>query len=480
MQPRVEAFHEEMCQEHLDEASFLYDHRIALTWDLEYTWPEQAEQEAKFEAHLDALFAHGQIAWQVMRETAAPTDSGELYTALCFYFRGDSPNDVAALIPDIDYEEETVTTALVTALVYRCPDHWADHLAAWADEHEAFLPFYCRVAARRGFAAGNAVAALRERGDWATYADCMRLINAQAAAAEIFAATKDSDAFGTRFAAATTLMRAAHQPFLEAVMQDTNPDAAGQLTLALMGSSETHRFLLNLAQTQEIDENLFLAMALLGDPRVCPFLIQQLEAQSDWAEAAANALNTLLGGFFTEEVWVEETLEDDELFEEEYDARYAEDEDDDEEDTPRPPHVSHDDEDEDEDDDDEDEDEQEEEEEADEEPQGEEVNRLSQDPAVWREHLQTLQLQDGLRYRYGQPATPLTVVTSLFEPRTPNFMRELILHECLIRYNIEIPLSVHTPVQVQIDYGHSLAAQLAQQGDMLPPGCWTYLNNPYQ
>ncbi|CAM2011236.1 hypothetical protein [Acanthopleuribacter pedis] len=472
-QQRIAAFKENLCLEHLEEASFLFDQRIALTWDLEFTWPEQAAQEEKFATHLDALCSIGQAAWDVMRESAAPTDSGELYTAVVFFCRKDSAKDVAELIPVVDYEEPTVTEALHSALMQHCPNAWVEDLAAWAQETEAFQPIFYEIAARRGWRKYYDARPLRDRGQWPAYARCTLRTNAQAAAPELLDAYTWSKDFDTRFYAALTMMRAAHQPFLRGVMENTAPDDAGLLTLALMGSAQTAGFLLNLPRAKEPSRAFITALALLGDPIACPWLIAQLEEDNEWAPDAALALNTILGGFFTETVWIEEEEDEDELIEEDDE----DDEDDDFEPSERLITPLED------DDDDDEEEEEEEEDDPDEDPnqapQGEEIERLSQDPAIWRQHLEQLKPENNVRYRYGSPATLQSVVGSLFEARTPNFMRDLILHECLTRYNLEIPITVLTPINHQIAVGRKLLAQLEEQGNQLPPGSWTYLGNPY-
>ncbi|MBW2742277.1 MAG: hypothetical protein JRE64_26360, partial [Deltaproteobacteria bacterium] len=48
-------FETKLYQEHLEEASFLYEQRLTLFDDPEITWLDIADFEERFEAHIDAL-----------------------------------------------------------------------------------------------------------------------------------------------------------------------------------------------------------------------------------------------------------------------------------------------------------------------------------------------------------------------------------------------------------------------------------------
>ena len=48
-------FETELYQEHLEEASFLYEQRLTLFDDIEITWLDIEDFEERFEAHIDAL-----------------------------------------------------------------------------------------------------------------------------------------------------------------------------------------------------------------------------------------------------------------------------------------------------------------------------------------------------------------------------------------------------------------------------------------
>src|SRR5262245_23278092 len=69
-------------KEHLEEASFLYEQRLAYLHDPEVDWPEVRGWEERFEAHLDALVLGGELALSVCRPAAADGDPGKMHAAL--------------------------------------------------------------------------------------------------------------------------------------------------------------------------------------------------------------------------------------------------------------------------------------------------------------------------------------------------------------------------------------------------------------
>ena len=55
-------FETELYQEHLEEASFLYEQRLTLFDDPEITWLDIEDFEERFEAHIDALVVGEELA----------------------------------------------------------------------------------------------------------------------------------------------------------------------------------------------------------------------------------------------------------------------------------------------------------------------------------------------------------------------------------------------------------------------------------
>ena len=63
----IRQFNVELYREHLEEASFLYEQRLAYLHDPEVNWPDLGDWEERFEAHIDALVVGGELALEICR-----------------------------------------------------------------------------------------------------------------------------------------------------------------------------------------------------------------------------------------------------------------------------------------------------------------------------------------------------------------------------------------------------------------------------
>ena len=80
-------FETELYQEHLEEASFLYEQRLTLFDDPEITWLDIADFEERFEAHIDGLVVGEEPALNVCKTQAMEGDFGELHAAVRVFCR---------------------------------------------------------------------------------------------------------------------------------------------------------------------------------------------------------------------------------------------------------------------------------------------------------------------------------------------------------------------------------------------------------
>jgi hypothetical protein len=143
-----------------------------------------------------------------------------------------------------------------------------------------------------------------------------------------------------------------------------------------------------------------LALGLIGDPAAVPALLYHLR-DDEHAETAALALHLVTGAEMFEDIPVrsepEEPVEADD--DEEVVAEPP---------SPAPPTM---------------------------------VVRLLQDAALWttwwEEH--RLDFRDGVRYRLGEPVTPLSLLATLASERLPRTARQLAGEEMAIRYGCDVP-----------------------------------------
>ena len=92
-------------EEHLEEASFLYEQRLSLLDDPELTWLDLDDFEQRFEAHIDGLVLGEDLALEVCKQQASAGDFGELHAALRVFCRQKRLDLVLETIEQIDPEE---------------------------------------------------------------------------------------------------------------------------------------------------------------------------------------------------------------------------------------------------------------------------------------------------------------------------------------------------------------------------------------
>jgi len=75
----IAAFAAGIYQDHLSEASFLYEQRLSLLDDPELTWKALGDFEDRFEAHIDGLVVGENLALEVCKQQASAGDFSELH-----------------------------------------------------------------------------------------------------------------------------------------------------------------------------------------------------------------------------------------------------------------------------------------------------------------------------------------------------------------------------------------------------------------
>src|SRR2546429_654230 len=84
-----------MYDEHLEEASFLYEQRKALLRDPEIPWTRIGEFEERLEAHIDALVIGGRLALDICQKHAKEGHARGVVFAVSVYCRHQDPQLLA-------------------------------------------------------------------------------------------------------------------------------------------------------------------------------------------------------------------------------------------------------------------------------------------------------------------------------------------------------------------------------------------------
>ncbi|MEM1125940.1 MAG: HEAT repeat domain-containing protein [Bacteroidota bacterium] len=440
------AFAVGLYREHLEEAAFLYEQRRDdLLHDPELAWTDLADFEERLEAHLDALVLGDDLALAVGQQQREEGDVGALYALVCVLCRHRRRPLFEELLDTLDGDEAEHVEAVCDALVHELPPAWGRLVAAeLAHEMPWRQHVALHVAGHRRLDVGEALQArlhtvppaVRVPLVWA-----LGRLGREAVRRDLYHTSLRHEDPAVRTATALTLLRLGEPAALQHVLtQDrTLPEALPLVGLA--GTPREQPALLDAAARGPVPEAALLALGLLGDPGAIEPLLHHL-AQADHAEAAALALHVLTGAPLFEEVFVEDEVDEDELFEDEI-AQLARGE----------PLLR-----------------------SDGTPYGTTVTRLAQDPDAWRtwwtDHAGTF--QRGMRYRLGQPCTPTTLVASLRAPTLPGPVRQLIYEEVVIRYNVDAPFDTTYRVAQQ----HRALTTLHQKADAAEsqhrPGRWYF------
>ncbi|MEL7363271.1 MAG: hypothetical protein AAFN13_14445, partial [Bacteroidota bacterium] len=110
-----------MMREHLGEAAALWEQRPADRLNPELAWFDLGDDEARLEAHLDALVLGGDLALVVCRQQALEGDAGELHAALRVFCRQGRSDLVGVAMEGIDPDDAEALDALSDALVAEMP-----------------------------------------------------------------------------------------------------------------------------------------------------------------------------------------------------------------------------------------------------------------------------------------------------------------------------------------------------------------------
>src|SRR5207249_8093418 len=101
----LRAFKIELYQEHLEEAAFLYQQRLALFRDPEISWRKIGEFEDRLEAHVDALVVGEELALEVCRARVKAGEPAELFPIVSVFCRQRRAEFLSELFAGVDLKD---------------------------------------------------------------------------------------------------------------------------------------------------------------------------------------------------------------------------------------------------------------------------------------------------------------------------------------------------------------------------------------
>ncbi len=445
----IRQFNIELYEEHLEEASFLYEQRLSLLDDPEITWKDLTEFEDRFEAHIDALVVGEDLALEVCRTQAQEGDFGELHAAVRVFCRQNKGDLVAEAWRDLDPEDLERTQAIGDALKDEGPNNWQQSLTPiFLRDYLNLIPVAAPVFGYRRFKAEDALLhALKKAPDSVlpTVIWTLGRVGEQAAHEALLPLLEHPDD-AVRAAAAQSLLRFGEAEVVSRSMSHALSENWPVTALGLGGGRNASNVLLERTKRGDADSDCLIALGLLGNLSALKALYSSL-ANEDLARSAATGLYLITGAEVYEEIFVPEEIDEDELFEEELEAYRKEGK------VPTKP---------------------------DGEPFGESIRRLSQNPQDWENWLREnkSRFNPNHRYRVGKPYSPACLLETLMSETSPYRARQLAIEELKIRYDADFPIEADMPVVMQEKILPQIAQWVQSNEARFQPGAWYFAGRP--
>jgi uncharacterized protein (TIGR02270 family) len=395
----------ELYEEHLEEASFLYEQRLSLLQNPEISWKKIGEFEERFEAHIDGLVVGGDLAIEVCKRRAEEGDFGELHAALGLLCRQNRKDLAFSILEELDLDDAEKVQAVGDALKHELPAAWNEYLWLWGGRNRRLIPLLSKVSAYRRVEVGELRRVLQETQPqflsdviWA----CGRL--RQPDICRELRTYLDHNDPAIQSAAAIALLRLGDELVLDHCLRGLASSNWPAIPVGLAGSRAAVRILLDVEKGLPSYDRL-IALGLLGDISTVPILLSSLTDEKS-AEAAAISLQLITGASFYETIFVPDPVDEDELFDEGSDDHKRER-------IPLRPDGR---------------------------PFGVTVKRVSQKLGDWQQwwSVNSAAFDPRIRYRNGRPYSPGCLVEVLNSERSLHLIRRLASDELVVRYGMDV------------------------------------------
>lgn len=440
----LRAFRIGLFEEHLEEASFLHSQCQALRLSVDKPWQYAAAFERRLELHLDALVVGGELALEVCRRRAAEGDPGELFAAASIFCRQQQSQLMAEVFRDLDITQEDRVEALAAAMKYELPSSWVSFMERALDQGDA--RFVRPLAAACGYRRIDCSAALlaafaRVTPPSTELIEALGKLRIPAAESPLKELLADA-APGTRSDALVALLRIGSRSPLLAHYLAAQQNDWPHLALGLGGDATACHALIPATGTGRASASALFAIGLLGMPSTLRYLYECL-AVPELAEQAATAMNWITGANLYAETFVPAPVDETELFPKEIKAwrQYRE--------APKA---------------------------ADGRPFGVQQRKLSIEPDDWKRwfSVNLKHFDPNLRYRMGEPLSPVRIVSDIAAPLTDSTLRRLSALELAIRYHCDVPFETDMPVVTQLKALREMERWAHDNAARFVPGGWYF------
>ena len=437
-------FETELYQEHLEEASFLYEQRLTLFDDPEITWLDIEDFEERFEAHIDALVVGEEPALNVCKTQAMEGDFGELHAAVRVFCRQNRLDFVQECLKALDPKDTERVQAISDALNHELPSKWSDEFIRILSEgDQRLIPVVAKLIGYRRLSSGKELLhALQQNNSQAASNIIWAIgrVREQYARTLLFNKYLKHEDESVCSATALALLRIGDPQTSDHCLHAIHSGNWPLLLLGLGGNHSTAAVLIESATNNKASADCLIALGLLGDISAVETLLSGL-GNTDLAESAAMALNLITGAGIYEEVFIPEEIDEDELFEEELEKLKRGE-------SLYPPG---------------------------EEP-GTTITRLSQKLEDWQKWWDEnkSRFNPGIRYRNGKPYSPACLLENLQSEKSPHIVRQMAYEEFVIRYGIDFPFETDMLVSQQKQAIAKYAEWIKTNGHRFRDGEWYF------
>jgi uncharacterized protein (TIGR02270 family) len=288
-------------EQHAEEAAFLWLLRDAAVHEPHYSLSDLVHLDDRVEANLDGLRIAGDDGWDILKETLAWEDAGELFAAAVLAFETGAEERIQAAL-DAGSDDYELSRGLVSALgwlSFNQTNGYIQNLSA------AESPALRRI--------GLAAYAVHRQNLGQLLTDALSdddaLLRARAFRAAGELGRKDllpllrdhtrEDEENCRFSAAWAagiLGDASTIPVLRrfAETQEPRAEKACCMALRLMHLSDAHAWLQELAKSPNLQRFAVTGYGVTGDPMSVPWLIQMMEVP-ELARVAGESFTMITG-----------------------------------------------------------------------------------------------------------------------------------------------------------------------------------------
>lgn len=433
-------------QEHLEEASFLYEQRLTLFNDPEITWKDIEDFEERFEPHIDGLVVGEDLALVVCKQQASEGDFGELHAAIRVFCRQNRKELVLQVLQELDPEDIEKMQAVSDALKHELPLSWQNEFIQMLSKGDPKLTLIsAKLAGYQRLPVGKELLQVLQRNNADSLSTVIwalgRLREKDARALLSFKNYLQHEDESVRSATALALLRIGDPQTLDHCLRSAHSENWPLLLLGLGGSRSGVPVLLKRASDDKASADCLTALGLLGDISAMDTLLFNL-AHNELAESAAMSLNLITGAEIYEEVFIPEEIDEDELFEEELE-KFKQGQ------VPTRPDGQ---------------------------PFGITITRLSQKPEDWQKWWaeNKSRFDPGIRYRNGKPYSPACLLENLESEKSPRQVRQLAYEELVIRYGIDFPFETDMFVAQQKQALAKYAEWIKANSSRFKEGAWYF------